>query len=981
MVSILSRRSVMLRNFVQCVASRSIGRRQIVKYGRRRVSAAAFVFLSIGLASGFIGSAAAQNANQNTAQAVVNDAEGFAVRDERDLVLLQVVLDQRLRLSEALPAYYPLETEQLFVPLGELAATLSFSLFVDPDAGRVEGFFIDEGRTFILDLPSRSIEVSGNARPYPEVGIERHRDDIYVRKDIFESWFPVKLELNFRRQQLNVVPLEALPIQGRIARARLAQSLNARGGGALGSILPRRDIPYKLLDMPFTDLRLEAEYDSEQDRKEREKIDFDLSMQGDFLFLNGSLFLSGDTTEGPTTGRIRLGRKDPDGTLLGPAHATEFDLGDVFTPRIPLLSGSGEGRGVTITNRPLAISRDFDVTEIRGDATPGFDVELYRNNALLETQIVQGDGRYEFLDVPLVVGLNEFRIEIYGTEGQRQTVLRSVLVGPGLIKPGEQHYSVTVNQEDEDTLFFVEEDQGNSLEQGKLRAFAEYQVGVTKALSVGASAATFALESGKEAAFGGVNALFIYGPVFGRAMAFADQDGDVAALASFQTRFGGVNMFGEHRQFFGDFVSEDNEVGANAGNARDALTALRFDGFISSGFEESFRGVSYSFGVEHETFRDAREESRITSRLSTSVDRLTLTNNLRLERTDSGVGAIARSADGDFLASTSVRGVSMRGGISYDLKPETEFTSSFLGLDTLIEEYFLTTRYDHDFDDSTDRFFAGLSRNFGAFDAGFNAEYDNGDGSYRAGVFFRIAFDREPRTGALRFGRDANSRSGAASVRVFNDLNGDGAFDDGDEPVEGVEITRDSRGSFAGGTDSEGIAVVGPLSTTQATGVSIDRDGVPDPFLRPTLEGVSIVARPGVFAALDFPLRQTGEIEGYVRQVRNDQDVPAGNVIVELVDGEGRVVSTARSQFDGLYLLDAVLPGVYTVRINQEQIDRLGFKTTPEQNVEIPPDGDLIQDIDFTIVRSARASSARPFPRDLAIGQLQLNIETSGVRF
>src|SRR3546814_18132484 len=61
----------------------------------------------------------------------------------------------------------------------------------------------------------------------------------------------------------------------------------------------------------------------------------------------------------------------------------------------------------------------FDKTTFRGDLPAGWDAELYRNGQLLAFTSPNGDGRYEFIAVPLQYGSNRFEIVLYGPQGQK----------------------------------------------------------------------------------------------------------------------------------------------------------------------------------------------------------------------------------------------------------------------------------------------------------------------------------------------------------------------------------------------------------------------------------------------------------------------------------------------------------------------------------------------------------------------------------
>jgi hypothetical protein len=79
-----------------------------------------------------------------------------------------------------------------------------------------------------------------------------------------------------------------------------------------------------------------------------------------------------------------------------------------------------------------------------------------------------------------------------------------------------------------------------------------------------------------------------------------------------------------------------------------------------------------------------------------------------------------------------------------------------------------------------------------------------------------------------------------------------------------------------------------------------------------------VVPRPGVAADVDIPLVGGGDIEGALIK---SGGVGFEGLDLELVDASGKVVDTARTDFDGFYLFDRVPYGDYTIRISKAAAD------------------------------------------------------------
>ncbi len=84
-----------------------------------------------------------------------------------------------------------------------------------------------------------------------------------------------------------------------------------------------------------------------------------------------------------------------------------------------------------------------------------------------------------------------------------------------------------------------------------------------------------------------------------------------------------------------------------------------------------------------------------------------------------------------------------------------------------------------------------------------------------------------------------------------------------------------------------------------------------------------VVPRPGVAAEVEIGLVGAGDIEGVL--VKNDGSGFEG-LDVELVDAAGKVVATARSDYDGFFLFERVAYGHYRFRLTAESAEAAGVE-------------------------------------------------------
>ncbi|HIF10096.1 MAG TPA: hypothetical protein EYQ81_09820, partial [Sneathiellales bacterium] len=125
---------------------------------------------------------------------------------------------------------------------------------------------------------------------------------------------------------------------------------------------------------------------------------------------------------------------------------------------------------------------------------------------------------------------------------------------------------------------------------------------------------------------------------------------------------------------------------------------------------------------------------------------------------------------------------------------------------------------------------------------------------------------------------------------------------------------------------------------------------IEDPFGLPKKKSKLIVSRPGVTQVIDFPVQNTGEVDGTIYLDDDGENRPMAGVELQLLNDNAEIVETTRSANDGFYLFTMVKPGHYTV-----DIPKLGggrqrdFLVDPSAPIEIDARGSIISDLVFLV--------------------------------
>ena len=864
-----------------------------------------------------------------TTAAVAQQPHTFAVESgrEEDLRIVEIVLDD-LVLSEAIAAYGGSSGGTL-LPLQGLSELVGVAIVVDPAEGVARGFVLDERRTFQLDVARRQVTIAGKTTRIEAALVRVHEDDIYVDSALLGSWLPATFDVDLFALRVRVRPREPLPLQRRLERERRIRHWRL-GLPPADPGYPRQETPYRIWEVPSVDQSLRLSLG------ESSQVGFATYATGDLLFMESEAYLAGDREDLFDTARLTLRRRDPGGSIGGALRATEIGIGHVIHPSSALLTTSGESLpGVLLTNLPLNRPTEFDRHEFRGNLPPGWDVELYHNGTLVDYQQSRSDGQYLFANVPVLFGMNFFRLVFYGPQGQRREEQHRFLLGESLTLPGRFEYRVVANVERADAR----------------RASALVSYGLSRHLTATAETASLPTVSG-ERRYGKMglrtfwSALFAYGDIV------QDDHGGRAWDAGLQTRIFGVNVVVAREALSRGFVSEAFPLTADPIVSRDRV---RLDAAVPAWV---LPRIPVSFELERHRLVSGATRTSAQNRLSLHYKGLSMTNRLVWTSID---GQPSRT-DGSLQMSRYVRGFGIRGELSYALAPTLFTTANVTVEKPLASGYRVFATVSRTLHGAGHSYSIGFDKTSGSIAAGVHAIRD-GQGNTGVNVDLSAGVGRDPRAGAWVPSARPRAATGAASARVFLDRDENGRFDAGDQPLSGVGFTVNGIERPERTSDSGGVFLP-DLTAHYAADVALDPRTLEDPQWIAVTAGVRIMPRPGKAVLIDVAVVATAEIEGSVSRVRKGAREEVGGANVELVDMAGNVVGQTTTAYDGFYVLTHVRRGRYRVRVAQDAGAPAGVAVASEleQAVTVTLSEPVISGIEIVLRRTESAPQLQPRP-------------------
>ncbi len=850
-----------------------------------------------------------------------------------DLLVLEVRLE-RTSSGHGLLAYQ--HGDAVMMPLGEIASILELAIMVDVLTGSADGWIIDESRPFHLNLETGSVELGAGTIALPPSSVGNDDGDLYVRSDLLQQWLPIVLDINMARMNVTVTPCEVLPYQDRRRRdEQRAVWLSAHGRDE--EAYPLWVAPYRMWSWPMTNATMAL--NSTDDGVQRR---FSSQSWADIAGLSSNLFLTyvGTEEQSRTTARLKAGRWDPDGRLLGRAGATSYEFGDLDISRIPLISGSKRGFGFSLSNQDLNRSREFDNTDVRGDAPPGWEAELYINGTLYDFQKVGEDGRYVFEDVPMVVGNNNFRTMLYGPRGEKRTVMDYANISPEMIDVGELKYTATMIHEGSSLL--TDETNGSLTPQRPWNQQLElaYAFSNRNALVLDLSSLSFGDQRNLYTSLTSHNSV---GPVNVEGIVAASTDGGEAASLGARTTYLGQNIL---------FQSSTND--AYRAESPDGVQYIRRQTVMQSSghlMHRARRSLFYGLSTLDRQYlgRDLIRDQEYQFRLSGNQGKVLLSHTLRSRRltySDYRDDTLI----GTFLMRTWVGPVSLRGDVSYMLGPSRVRSASATATAYRSDQLQATLRINHYLQSEfgNDGLNIEVTRLYDRFTLGANLNwYEDIGTTFGITVGTFLARDHRSNTWASTHRRMAN-RS-AASVRTYIDLDSDGVYDNYDLPLEDVGFLnltawRDIR------TNENGIALLPGVVAHRPQTIELDLATVDDPFLIPVSKGANVLGHPGGIVDVELAFAYAGEIEGSV--VDADQpDALLRHVGLELLNRDGERMHSTVAEFDGFYYFSGVMPGTYELLVIPSTMNSRIYEIPDPVTVIVPGRGGYVAGPDIVLRR------------------------------
>ncbi|WP_156139705.1 carboxypeptidase-like regulatory domain-containing protein [Sphingomonas sp. 35-24ZXX] len=824
---------------------------------------------------------------------------------DADLRIVELLLRERATIAPDILAWQTSDGT-VYMPYAETMDLIGFRIEVD--ATGANGWFLRETQTFKLDIVAGTVQVADRIQPLQPGDIRQIDGIAHVSGTALNRWFALGMTFLPDRQVITLAPPYLLPSEERLRRG----SARTSSGQEDYSDLPRLAKGPGLISWPYLTANLSLLTQTQQGSSLAGQAN--VFAQADLLGTSAQAAIS-YSRPGRADARLTLARLDPEGRLFGPLGASFIEAGDINLQAAPLLLRNASGIGMQIGRGRLNAAGRFDQTDLVGDAPPGWQAELYRDNELLNFQTIGSDGRFVFQAVPLLFGGNRFRIVLYGPSGERETVLRTIDISSDLIPPGTLTYSVAAIKQGRSlfrgSLLNINSRRAidNGLGDGAvqfnptgLHAQALVGYGLTRSLSISANVARREEDFVVKATYlGGGFGWRLGGSALVSGNVLHQINGGTAGNIGILAGWKGINVSLDRTQYSSNFVSDENRNSPGVSlKSRDNLS-----------LDSQIAGISWNLSGSQTSRSDGAKDRFASFRASSVWQGLSITPRLSYRDITLDAQRRDRRVDAGIAAAGTIGPFRLRALIDVDLAPQVQMRTAGGEVALRLTDWFLAADFNRDFRQSSNRYGLSANRDWNGLRLGVEGRFDDTNKAFSALLTLSFAIDRAPMGGGVRLGRNARRNGGTVIARVFEDRDGDGRMGADESILEGAEVSSFPRGSSQ---VEHGATLIENLPMDREVALVPDLSAVEDPDISPSVAGVRVVPRAGGVLRVDLPVVATGELE---LLVRDSQGNSMPGIVITLVHADFASEYRIRTAFDGKAISDKLPPGRYMVRFGE----------------------------------------------------------------
>lgn len=794
--------------------------------------------------------------------------------------------------------------DRIYVPVSDFFQLLKINQIESRYYDSISGFFLHENNHYIISKPQNLIVLGEKRLETGEWGLFKTETGLYMRSDLFGKAFGLNLSFNFRSLSLELKTTLELPVVKELRLEQMRKNVNRLRGEIEVDTTLGRD--YHVFRGGMADWSVISTQASEGPTDTRASLGLGAELLGGEanVLLNYSSRIGFDERQQ----QYRWRWANNDAKIVRQVVAGKIPTRAISSIYAPVI-------GVMATNTPTTFRKSFGSYILTDYTEPGWSVELYINNVIVDYTTADASGFFSF-EVPMVYGTMQVTLKFYGPWGEERIKEQNINVPYNFLPKGSAEYNASVG---------VVRDSLNST-----FSRAESSVGLHRNLTVGGGVEYLSsVTTGSTIPFVMASARFLKNFLFS-----GDYAHGVKGHALLNYRLPSNLIF--------ELDYTNYKVGQKA---------------ISFNYLEE-RKASLSLPINVASFRSfarASYKQNVLKDVTYSSAELLLSTYVR--GVSANISGFANWLSGNRPYIYSNVALGFKAGRSTNIRPQAqidltnrEMISAKLEIEhNFAQKAFLTLSYEENF----------RSR-LRSVEVAFRFDLPFAQTSASARMSNKRLLTTESARGSFVFGSgnnyvhvDSRSEMGRAGITIFPflDVNHNGIRDKGEQIAEGLNVRLNGGRIIQQQKDS--LIRIMELEPFASYLLELDDNGFENIAWQLETKTMSIFIDPNQFKLVSVPVKVMGEANGMVYLKAGTLLKGQSRIILNFYDADHCLVKQVLSESDGYYDYLGLAPGKYTVEVDREQLERLGMTVEPQsQEFEIQPMtiGDIVDDLIFTLI-------------------------------
>lgn len=770
----------------------------------------------------------------------------------------------------------------------------------------ISGFYINVQDAFVIDRKNSKVIFKDKVYEIGNGDLVKTDGNLYLNLKYFKTIFGLDGIFTFRRLWVTLTSNTELPAI-REARLDLMRSNvnNLRGELKADTTLPRR---YPMAHLGVVDWALISTQQSQGNNETRANLGFGGVLAGGEANASLNYYSSQPFTEKQQFYQWRLVNNEN-------AALRQVLAGKIFTRTVANLFAPLVG--VQFNNTPTIQRRSYGKYTMSNKTEPGWTVELYINDVLVDYKKADASGFYSF-EVPLIYGYSVIKLRFYGPWGEERTSEQFISVPFNFLPAREFEYAATAGivEDGKDSRFGrISTNYGLSNHMTVGGGF-EYLSTIRTRPEIPFVNSSFRISSHLlltgEYAYGvRTRGLISYRLPFNMQL-----DADYTKYAKGQTAI--FFNYTEERKLS---LTVPVKAFGTAVFSRLALNQIILPNSRYTNTELAFSGSIRRVGVNLTTYASFTPE------------------------------AIPYTYSLASLAFMLPKHVYLTTQVQYDYKHTRLDFMKFTFERNLLGKGFVNLTYQEYFNSNNRNVLLGFRYDLSFARVNVTALQGNNKRYSRVqSASGSIMFDGK--TNYVNANSRSNIGRGSVVVEPFLDMNCNDKWDKGEPRAPGMDIRVNGGRTVNSVKDTTNR--IFELEPYNSYNVTMDRNSFDNISWQLKKRTYKVTAIPNYFTSIQVPVAVVGEASGSVfTKGKNGKRLKGmGQIIVQFCDSTGQMVNRIITESDGYFSFLGLAPGAYSVKLDPVQLGKLHLAATPASipiYIKLSREGDVADNLDFSL--------------------------------